>query len=303
MNGVLILDKPQGFTSFDAVAVVRGLAGERKIGHTGTLDPLATGVLPLLLGPAAKAADLLPDTDKAYRAAFRLGERRDTGDVTGQVVARDQTHVSRETLERALAAFRGEISQTPPMYSAVSVGGKRLYQLARQGVEVPRPARRVTVTELTLERYDEAAREGELFLRCSKGTYVRALIEDAAQAAGSLGTMTALRRVAACGFTLADALPLEEVRALAAAGELPGALRPVDSLFPASPQVRVSAAQAARFSHGGGLALDRLRASLKEDGQRVRVYGPDGLFLGLGRVDLAGGELRFLKFFAQREAG
>ena len=142
MNGIIILDKPQDFTSFDAVAVARRICGERKIGHTGTLDPLATGVLPLLLGRAAKAADLLPDTDKAYRAAFRLGERRDTGDVTGAVVEESAAPVSRESLEQALAQFVGEISQVPPMYSAVSVNGKRLYQLARQGLEVdpPRPA-------------------------------------------------------------------------------------------------------------------------------------------------------------------
>ena len=127
MNGILILDKPQGFTSFDAVAVLRGLAREKKIGHTGTLDPMATGVLPVLLGRAAKALNFLPDTDKEYTAAFRLGERRDTGDITGQVVEESAAPVSQEALEAALPAFRGEILQVPPMYSAVSVGGKRLY--------------------------------------------------------------------------------------------------------------------------------------------------------------------------------
>ena len=138
MNGILILDKPQGFTSFDAVAVLRGLAREKKIGHTGTLDPMATGVLPVLLGRAAKALNFLPDTDKEYTAAFRLGERRDTGDITGQVVEESAAPVSQEALEAALPAFRGEILQVPPMYSAVSVGGKRLYELARKGLEVER---------------------------------------------------------------------------------------------------------------------------------------------------------------------
>ena len=143
MNGILILDKPQGFTSFDAVAVLRGLAREKKIGHTGTLDPMATGVLPVLLGRAAKALNFLPDTDKEYTAAFRLGERRDTGDITGQVVEESPAPVSQEALEAALPAFRGEILQVPPMYSAVSVGGKRLYELARKGLEVERQARPV----------------------------------------------------------------------------------------------------------------------------------------------------------------
>ena len=151
MNGVIILDKPQDFTSFDAVAVMRGLAKERKIGHTGTLDPMATGVLPLLLGRAAKAADLLPDTAKEYRAAFRFGERTDTGDATGKTVETDSRAVSRNSLDLALDGFRGQISQIPPMYSAVSVHGKRLYELARKGIEVEREARKIYIEELVLE--------------------------------------------------------------------------------------------------------------------------------------------------------
>ena len=213
MNGILILDKPQGFTSFDAVAVLRGLAREKKIGHTGTLDPMATGVLPVLLGRAAKALNFLPDTDKEYTAAFRLGERRDTGDITGQVVEESPAPVSQEALEAALPAFRGEILQVPPMYSAVSVGGKRLYELARKGLEVERQARPVTVSALELLSYDAQSREGRLRVACSKGTYIRVLIEDIAKAAGSCGTMTALRRVRACGFGEGDARSLEELKA------------------------------------------------------------------------------------------
>ena len=220
MNGILILDKPQGFTSFDAVAVLRGLAREKKIGHTGTLDPMATGVLPVLLGRAAKALNFLPDTDKEYTAAFRLGERRDTGDITGQVVEESAAPVFQEALEAALPAFRGEILQVPPMYSAVSVGGKRLYELARKGLEVERQARPVTVSALELLSYDAQSREGRLRVACSKGTYIRVLIEDIAKAAGSCGTMTALRRVRACGFGEGDARSLEELKALAAEGRL-----------------------------------------------------------------------------------
>lgn len=301
MNGVIILDKPPDFTSFDAVAVLRGLTHEKKIGHTGTLDPMATGVLPLLLGRGAKAADLLPDTDKEYRAGFRLGERRDTGDITGQVAERDETPVSKQALEAALEKFRGEIDQIPPMYSAVSVGGKRLYQLARQGVEVERKPRRIVISRLELESYNEDAREGVLLAACSKGTYIRTLIEDIAKEAGSCGTMTALRRTRACGFSEEQALPLEKLRAMAAAGELRRALRPVESLFEEYPAVRVSPAQAARFCNGGALSVDRLRVprvALTPE-TRFRIYGSDGRFLGLSKADPERGELRFLKLFAE----
>lgn len=300
MNGVLILDKPRDFTSFDAVAVLRGLTHEKKIGHTGTLDPLATGVLPLLLGRAAKAADLLPDTDKEYRASFRLGERRDTGDITGRILERSDAPVSRESLENALALFRGEIDQVPPMYSAVSVNGKRLYELARKGLEVERAPRRVTVSRLELCAYDEDRREGVLFAACSKGTYIRTLIEDVARAAGSLGCMTGLRRERACGFTLEDAFSMEALRELSSQGALSQALRPVDCLFEEWPAVSVSAAQAARFRNGGGLSLDRLRTPriALPAGTPLRVYG-DGQFLGVGRAYAEQNALKFWKLFAE----
>ncbi len=302
MNGVLIVDKPEDFTSFDTVAVLRGLAHERKIGHTGTLDPMATGVLPLLLGKAAKAADLLPDTDKAYRAGFRLGERRETGDVTGPVVERSDAPVSRETLEAAVPRFVGEITQLPPMYSAVSVGGKRLYQLAREGIQVERPARTVTLYELTIEEYDPLTREGVLTARCSKGTYIRVLIEDLAEACGSCGTMTSLRRTMACGFSQEEAIPLARLRELAAQGELHTVVRPLESLFRSLPAVRVSPAQAKRFCNGGGLDLARLRMprGLGEGPQRLRVYEEDRDFLGLGELDPDRSEMKFLKLFAER---
>ena len=227
MNGVIVVDKPQGFTSFDVVAVMRGLAKEKKIGHTGTLDPMATGVLPLLLGRAAKAAELLPDTDKEYQAEFLLGERYDTGDVTGTLTERRDCPVSRPQLEAALTGFRGDIMQVPPMYSAVSVQGQRLYQLARKGIEVDRPARAVFIHSLTLEHYDPASREGVLRAACSKGTYIRTLIEDVARAAGSCGTMTSLRRTRACGFGLEEAVSLDHLRELAAKGALGTVLLPV----------------------------------------------------------------------------
>lgn len=162
MEGIIVLDKPQDFTSFDAVAVVRGLTHERRIGHTGTLDPMATGVLPLLLGRATKAVSLLPETAKTYEASFRFGEAYTTGDVTGEVIKTDETPVLRAALEIALDSFRGDILQVPPMYSAVSVNGQRLYKLARQGIEVEREARPVHIAELTLLEYNENEKTGKL---------------------------------------------------------------------------------------------------------------------------------------------
>ena len=296
MNGVIVLDKPAGFTSFDAVAVMRGLSKEKKIGHTGTLDPMATGVLPLLLGRAAKAADLLPDTEKEYQAEFVLGKRFDTGDVTGKLLETSDSPIHRETLEEILADFRGEIWQTPPMYSAVSVGGKRLYQLARRGIEIERPARKITIYSLELLEYDPEGRRGVLRTTCSKGTYIRTLIEDVAKAAGTCGAMAALRRTAACGFSLEDALPLEKLRELAAGPGLETVMRPVESLFEEYPPVTVSGPQAARFRNGGGLDMGRLRLPriALSSGQRLRVYGPEG-FLGLASADLEKNQLTYGK--------
>lgn len=302
MNGVIILDKPTDFTSFDAVAVARGLTHERKIGHTGTLDPMATGVLPLLLGQCTKAADLLPDTSKEYRASFRLGERRDTGDITGTVVEQSDVAVTKAQLEKALEGFRGEIEQIPPMYSAVSVNGKRLYELARKGIEVERKPRRITISRLELESYNETTREGVLVAACSKGTYIRVLIEDIAKAAGTCGVMTALRRTVACGFSEKDAVSLDKLKKLAVEGKIAEALRPVEGLFSEYPAVRISPAQAKRYLNGGGLSLERLRMSGIElkNGMRMRIYESDRRFLGLATADLERGELRFLKLFVER---
>lgn len=298
MTGVLILDKPAEFTSFDAVAVCRRLCHERKIGHTGTLDPMATGVLPLLLGKATRAASLLEDTDKEYEAGFRLGVSTDTEDSTGKVLATSDTPVSKEALEALLPRFRGEIMQVPPMYSAVSKDGKRLYELARKGIEVEREARPITIYRLELTGYDETTREGTLRVSCSKGTYIRTLIADLAKAAGSLGVMTALRRTHACGFTLADAVTLDEARALSEAGTLEEKLRPVESLFIHLPEVAVSAAQAVRFQNGGQLDLSRIarfRREKPEEGQAFRVKGEDGAFLGLGKIEKQ--QMAILKLF------
>lgn len=297
MNGVLVLDKPEGFTSFDAVALMRRLCGERKAGHTGTLDPMATGVLPILLGSGTKAIPFLEDTEKEYEADFSFGVKMDTGDRTGTPVAHSEKKVTREELEKAMPAFRGDILQIPPMYSAVSVNGQRLYQLARKGAEVERAPRPVRVEELELLAFSEEEQTGRLRMRCSKGTYVRVLIEDLAAACGSVGHMTALRRVAACGFTLEQAVTVETMRTRAEEGTVQQVIRPVESLFEGLCAVKVSPAQSVRFQNGGALFTTRVPGCPKEDASRCRVYGPDQRFLGLGIVQAKEGILAVLRLF------
>ena len=301
MNGVVILDKPPQFTSFDAVAVVRGIFHERRIGHTGTLDPMATGVLPLMLGSATGAIALLEDTEKEYCARFALGEATDTQDSTGEAVETGGKAVTRAELEAVLPRFRGDILQVPPMYSAVSVNGQRLYKLARQGIEVERPARPVTIDALELLAFDEETQTGALRIACSKGTYIRTLIDDLARAAGTLGCMTALRRTRACGFEEADAITLEDLRALAAEGRAEEVLRPAESLFAHCRRAAVTPAQAKRFSNGNSLALSRLPLRRFTPGERIRVCTAEGVFIGVGEADVAADELVFRKLFCSKE--
>lgn len=297
MNGVLIVDKPAGWTSFDVVAKLRRLSGERKIGHAGTLDPMATGVLPLLLGRGAKAMELLPDTTKSYTASFRFGEKTDTGDVTGTVIERSAVVPSARALADAAAAYTGEIRQTPPMYSAVSVGGKRLYALARQGIAVERESRPVWIKALEISAYRVTEGAGELRVTCSKGTYIRALIEDIAAQAGTVGMMTALRRTSACGFLEAEALRVSQLEDLTKAGRLPEAIRTTESLFAKYLAVTVSAAQARRFQNGGALEIARLRGQEIPTDEPVRVCSPEQVFLGLGQLDEKREALKVLKLF------
>lgn len=301
MDGIIIVDKPQDFTSFDVVAVMRRLSGERKIGHTGTLDPMATGVLPLLLGKATRAIPFLDDTDKEYSASFRFGVSTDTQDSTGTVLAESDLPVPLERLEAVLPEFRGDILQVPPMYSAVQKNGRRLYDLARQGIEVEREPRPVTVYRLELRDYDEAVRSGTLTVRCSKGTYIRTLCADLGERLGAHGMMTGLRRTIASGFTLEDAVTLERARELSGQGALIGRVLPVERVFLQNPVLAVTHAQATRFLNGGALSLNRtgLAQECAADGTVYRVLAPQREFLGLGRVCAESGELRVLRLFAE----
>jgi len=297
-DGILIIDKPAGWTSMDVCAKIRGILQEKRVGHAGTLDPMATGVLPVLFGGATKAADLLPDSDKAYRLSFRLGLTTDTQDVWGKELTRSDKPVSLAELEAVLPRFRGEILQLPPMYSAVSVGGQRLYDLARRGIEVEREARPVTIRELTLLDYDPENRAGTAFVRCSKGTYIRTVCHDIGEALGTGGIMTALCREEAAGFTLTDCITLEEAQTLADEGKLFDRILPVERMFLDLPACRLNEIQTRMFLNGVRLDLARL-AQKGLDG-RVRVYAHDGVFLGLADADPETQELKLKKFFIDR---
>ncbi|MBQ8001761.1 MAG: tRNA pseudouridine(55) synthase TruB [Ruminococcus sp.] len=299
MNGVVVVNKPQGFTSFDVVAVLRKLCNERKIGHCGTLDPNATGVLPVLLGRAAKAQDILPNHDKTYRAEFILGKVTDTLDIWGQVTAEEKTQVTKEEILSVIPEFTGEIEQIPPMYSAVQVGGKRLYDLARQGIEVERKARKITVYSLKLLSFDEETQSGVLAVSCSKGTYIRTLIDDIAKKFCIGGCMTSLVRESACGFSLDMSYTLDELRTMSEQGEIENALLSTESLFVTYKEVKVSAEQAKRFANGGALSIDRIREKPEMfDGNIYRVKSPADAFMGLAKFEETSRELKIFKQFA-----
>ena len=295
MNGVILIHKEKDFTSFDVVAVVRKLTGQKKVGHTGTLDPNATGVLPVLLGTATKAQDIIPCHDKKYRADFRFGIATDTLDIWGEVIEKKPANVTADEIEKALRCFRGEIEQLPPMYSAVSVGGKRLYQYAREGKEVERRPRRVNVYSLELLSFDESSQSGTLDIYCSNGTYIRTIIDDLAHALGTVGVMTDLVRYEACGYPLDDCMTLDELRQRIDSGDT-SFLHSVESIFMAYDEVVVSDKQAHRFVNGN--PLDIVRTPLRdraEDKKIFRVKDRQGAFLSLGIID--GDSLKLYKHF------
>ena len=270
MHGLAIVDKPAGWTSHDVVAKMRRVLGTRRIGHAGTLDPMATGVLPLLVGRATRALDYLPG-GKVYTATLRLGLETDTQDSTGHVLAQSNYRPGEQEIRAVLARFVGPQKQIPPMYSAVKVNGKRLYDLARAGVEIERAPRTVRIDELTVLSCDG---DTVVFrVSCSAGTYVRTLCHDAGKMLGCGAVMTALRRTMACGYTLENAHTPESWQ-----DDRPPLL-PVDTVFAAHPAVTVSPSAAARIRNGA--AVSGISAP---DGP-VRVYDGAGSFLMLGRAE------------------
>lgn len=297
MNGILCINKPQDFTSFDVIGKLRGILHMKRLGHTGTLDPMATGVLPILVGTATKACDILPNQDKTYQATVVFGKATDTLDIWGKPLQDYlEQHVTEAALRAVLPEFLGDITQLPPMYSAVSVNGKRLYELARKGETVERPTRTVHIDAITLDAFDETQQTATLTVSCGKGTYIRTLLSDIGQRLGGDAVMTALTRTAACGYLLQECLTFEQVAAAMADGTLEEHLLPTDSLFSSYPKLRLNAAQERMFCNGVKLDLNRLR-NLQPDQDIYTVYGATGTFLGTALADRTQQELRIGKRF------
>lgn len=284
MTGIICVNKEKDITSFGVCAKMRGILKEKKVGHTGTLDPMATGVLPIMIGGATRFLDYLPESDKGYRAVFVLGKTTDTLDITGTVTAENDVNALKADVESVLAQFKGRIMQTPPMYSAVSVNGKRLYDLARQGIEVEREKREVEIKSLELADCNENENEYTIDVLCTKGTYVRTLIDDIGRVLGCGAVMTSLVRTYAMGFTLDDCKTLAQLQLLKDSGAgFESVLLPLEKALGAYDKVVVSPAQSNRFKNGGALDLVRVKKQLNAD-EIYRVYSSDGDFLGLGKA-------------------
>lgn len=281
VHGILNVYKEQGYTSHDVVAKLRGIVGQKKIGHTGTLDPDATGVLPVCLGKATKVCDLLTDKDKTYRAILRLGITTDTQDISGQVIKeRDPRGLKGEEVRQAILSFVGAYEQVPPMYSALKVNGKKLYELAREGKTVERKRRPVHIHEIQIQEMNLP--RVEFTVTCSKGTYIRTLCHDVGEKLGVGGCMEELERIAVGRFHLRDALTLKEIQEMKEEGTLEEVLRPVDSVFLQYPKMHVKESCESLAFNGNPLPKKGVEVfeGAKED-QIFRLYTESGEFLAL----------------------
>ena len=305
-HGIINIHKEAGFTSHDVVAKMRGILKQKKIGHTGTLDPQATGVLPVCLGSGTKLCDMLTDRDKEYVAELLLGVETDTQDTTGEILRERPVALAEEQVREAVLGFVGDYEQVPPMYSALKVDGRRLYELARAGKVVERKARPVFIHEI--EILDMALPVVRLRVVCSKGTYIRTLCADIGEKLGCGGTMRSLTRTRAGQFGLGEAITLAELERLRDEGRVREALVPVDALFMDCPAMRVKAKGARLLENGNRLeelfveAMDAGTDALgHEEGRRIRVYREDGSFAGIYRYDVSAGQYAPVKMFLERD--
>ena len=284
-EGIVIIDKPAEWTSMDVCAKLRGMYREKRVGHAGTLDPMATGVLPVFIGRATRAVEFASEGEKEYVAGLKLGLITNTQDTSGETLEQRPVSVTPDQLEQALSKFRGDIEQIPPMYSAIKIGGKKLYELARKGKEVERKPRPVTIHALTVEE-QTAPDEFTIRVRCSKGTYVRTLCHDIGQALGCGACMSSLRRTMAAGFTLEQAVSLDTVQEHEDRTAL---LLPVETYFSTYPPLKVEGSAEKKLRNGMTLVMPQLVPG------QYRVYGPDGAFLALSEAK--GGKLTTIKSF------
>lgn len=293
MNGIILVDKPQGWTSHDVVAKLRGIYQQRRIGHSGTLDPMATGVLAVFLGRGTRAVELCENDEKEYVADLLLGIVTNTQDITGEVLEQHSVEVSRQQLEAVLEQFLGPQQQIPPMYSAVKIGGKKLYELARKGQSVERKPRSIVIHELELCNFD--GKTARIRVVCSKGTYIRTLCHDIGAALGTGGCLSSLRRTRAGRFAIDDCVTMEQIQQARDQNAHMAFLRPVDSLFSGCPAVYLGEKEALRCKNGAENAVSGM-----PDGT-YRVYGPENEFLMLGQCQ--NGVLRTVKSFFEVKEG
>lgn len=288
MDGIIIINKDKGLTSFDVVYKLRKMLKIKKVGHAGTLDPMAEGVLPIMLGKATKLLDILPNDDKAYIASFKLGIVTDTLDITGKILKENKSHISQKEVEQVLQKFQGKILQVPPMYSAIKKDGKRLYELARSGKEVKRDAREINIKNLELISFDENLQKGKFKVECSKGTYVRSLCDDIGKELDCGACMSELTRISACGFNLEESITLEKLQEIYNQENIAKKIIPMDNLFLSYLKINITQNQMKRFINGNYLSLDRvymLKNKNIQQFQLVRVYSEKDEFLGLGKIN------------------
>lgn len=285
MIGIIPINKPQGFTSHDVVGKMRRILGIRKIGHAGTLDPMATGVLILLVGKATRLSDILIGSDKRYRAVLRLGVATDTQDITGKVLTEKPVFANARQVKEILPRFTGEIRQTPPMYSALKVKGQALYKMARRGKEIERKQRSVHIHALELVQADPARHEYTLDVCCSKGTYIRTLCADIGDALGCGGTMASLKRMQACGFAIEDCITLDECEQLAQMGEIAQILVKPDACLTQYPALYLDERLAGLFQNGVMLGFSQVGLGPDDGDALYRVYTCGEDLLALGYAD------------------
>ena len=293
LNGIVIVNKEKGYTSHDAVNIIRRILGTRKVGHTGTLDPNATGVLPICVGKSTRVSDMLMFSDKEYIAEVKLGVITDTYDIWGTVVETKEVNISESMLKEAVLSFTGEIMQIPPMYSAIKQNGKKLYELARDGIEVERKKRKITIYECELLSF-----ENDIFkirVKCSKGTYIRSLCHDIGQYLGCGACMTSLVRTKASVFDIENSMTLSEIEKKVLTDGANSVLQPPDTVFECYDRISVTYAVKERLLNG---ALSRVNDAVGT----YRAYSPDGIFVGIVKVFAGekGNVIKIVKAFTDR---
>ena len=302
-DGFLLINKPAGFTSFDVIAKLRGMLKTKKIGHGGTLDPNVTGVLPVFVGRATKAIDMLDRQEKKYTATFRLGIQTDTQDIWGKETEKSEPERDINKIREAVLSFKGEQIQLPPMYSAIKINGVRLYDLAREGINVPREARKINVIDIDFLGKTDNEDEYGFSVYCSKGTYVRTLCDDIGAALGCGAAMTSLVRTQALGFELSECITLKAVQEAADEGRADELIRPIEELFSDLPPIFLSEEQTKRFKNGVPLDPRRVSGVIYDtafviaESQKYSVHGSDKAFLGIGKVEYPERKFKCQKLF------